>query len=134
MLANARDRPAKASVCVQAPRSLVNPALSSATGVNSQLKPNTVPNWTTTERQTVMNAIDPGLSDLPGPRCRQILDLSGPIPLVDGIPVYPIFGSQLVGGRMGIHAAADVLSANTLVSQLADGLSLDELWLEFSKF
>ena len=70
-----------------------------------------------------MNAIDPGLSDLPGPRCRQILDLSRPIPLVDGIPVYPIFGSQLVGGRMGIHAATDVLSANTLVSQLADRLS-----------
>jgi hypothetical protein len=80
-----------------------------------------------------MNAIDPGLSDLPGPRCRQILDLCRPIPLVDGIPVYPIFGSQLVGGRMGIHAATDVLSANTLVSQLADRLSLDELWLKFSE-
>ena len=57
----------------------------------------------------------------------QTLDLSGSIPLVNGIPVYPIYGSQ----QMGTHTSADVVSAQTLVSQLADGLGLDELWEEF---
>ena len=53
-----------------------------------------------------------------------------PIAFVDGgIPVYPIFGAAT--GSMGIHTSADVISAQTLVSQLADGLGLDELWQEF---
>ncbi len=78
-----------------------------------------------------MNAIAPDLLDLPDPRSRPTLDLTGSNPLIDGVPVYPIFGAT-TGGRMGIHAAGDVISANTLVSQLADGLSLDELWDEFS--
>jgi hypothetical protein len=47
----------------------------------------------------------------------------------DGIPVYPIFGAS----STGIHVAADVISAQTLVSQLADGLGLDELWTEFEE-
>src|SRR6476661_1923715 len=55
------------------------------------------------------------------------LDLSGSIPLVNGIPVYPIYGST----QTGTHTTADVISAQTLVSQLADGLGLDELWEEF---
>ena len=55
------------------------------------------------------------------------LDLSGSIPLVNGIPVYPIYGST----QTGVHTSADVISAQTLVSQLADGLGLDELWDEF---
>ena len=58
---------------------------------------------------------------------QQTLSRSGGILLVNGIPVYPIFGSQ----QTGTHVAADVISAQTLVSQLADGLSLDELWREF---
>ena len=62
----------------------------------------------------------------------RILSEIGGVPLVDGIPVYPIFGAT-APGRMGIHAAGDVISANTLVSQLADGLSLDELGDEFSE-
>jgi hypothetical protein len=72
--------------------------------------------------------------DLSGaPPNRPVLDLSGEFPLIDGIPVYPIYGATAPVGRMGIHAAADIVSANTLVSQLADGLSLDELWEEFSE-
>lgn len=47
--------------------------------------------------------------------------------LYNGIPVYPIFGST----QTGTHTSADVISAQTLVSQLADGLGLDELWDEF---
>jgi hypothetical protein len=47
----------------------------------------------------------------------------GGFPLVDGIPIYPIWGAS-----SGIHVAADVISAQTLVSQLADGLGLNELW------
>src|SRR6476659_2149563 len=47
-------------------------------------------------------------------------------PTVDGVPVYPIWGAS-----SGIHTSADVISAQTLVSQLADGLGLDELWSEF---
>jgi hypothetical protein len=48
-------------------------------------------------------------------------------PLVDGIPVFPIYGAA-----SGIHTSADVISAQTLVSQTADELSLDELWEEFT--
>jgi hypothetical protein len=58
------------------------------------------------------------------------LDLSGPIPLIDGVPVYPIYGATAPVGRMGIHAAGDIISAQTLVSQTADGVSLDALWEE----
>ena len=61
------------------------------------------------------------------------LDLSGPVPLVDGVPVYPTYGATAPGGRMGTHTSADVISAQTLVSQLADRLSLDELWSEFEE-
>jgi hypothetical protein len=61
---------------------------------------------------------------------KQVYAKIGGLPTINGIPVYPIFGAT-ASGRMGIHSAADVISANTLVSQLADGLSLDELWEEF---
>jgi hypothetical protein len=67
-----------------------------------------------------MNAIAPDLLDLPYPRSRPTVVLTGSNPLIGGVPVYPIFGAT-TGGRMGIHAAGDVISANTLVSQLADG-------------
>ena len=33
--------------------------------------------------------------------------------------------------QTGTHTSADVITAQTLVSQLADGLGLDELWEEF---
>ena len=55
-----------------------------------------------------------------------VLSKIGGVPTIDGVPVYPIFGATT-----GIHSAADVISAQTLVSQLADGLGLDELWEEF---
>jgi hypothetical protein len=55
-----------------------------------------------------------------------VLSKIGGVPTIDGVPVYPIFGATTA-----IHSAADVVSAQTLVSQLADGLGLDELWEEF---
>jgi hypothetical protein len=51
----------------------------------------------------------------------QTLDFTGPVPLIDGIPVYPIFGSAQ--GNYGISNVSDVL-----VSRLRDGTDLNEVW------
>ena len=49
----------------------------------------------------------------------QTLDLTGPVPLIDGIPVYPIFGST--APSYGISHSGDVL-----VSRLRDGVDLQK--------
>jgi hypothetical protein len=53
------------------------------------------------------------------------LDLSGSIPLVNGIPVFPIFGAT---ANYGITHSGDVL-----VSRLRDGTDLNEVWDEISE-
>ena len=51
---------------------------------------------------------------------RSRLDMTAEFPLIDGIPVFPIFGSDTAGGY---HTVGDVL-----VSHTADGVPLDKLW------
>lgn len=48
------------------------------------------------------------------------LDMSHEFAMIDGVPVYPIFGSEIAGG---VHTAGDVL-----VDRTADGVPLDTLW------
>jgi hypothetical protein len=76
-----------------------------------------------------MNTIDfaPDLPDSP-PR----VDLSGPVPTIDGVPVWPIFGATAPMGRHGILSSGDVIGPrNLLLSSLADGFDLSTLWTEF---
>ena len=117
---------------MQTPRSLEVPAFSSAAGVNSQLKPNS-PNCTPTERQTAMNASLDFTPDLPDPRSRPTLDLSGPVPTIDGVPVWPIFGATSPAARYGTMSTGDILDSQVLVSKTVDGIDLGSLWDEFSK-
>ncbi|MFA5710190.1 hypothetical protein [Mycolicibacterium sp.] len=51
---------------------------------------------------------------------RSHLAFSHGLPVIDGIPVFPIFGSDRQGGY---HTAGDVL-----VDRTADGVPLDRLW------
>jgi len=48
------------------------------------------------------------------------LDMSHDFAMIGGVPVYPIFGSEIAGG---VHTAGDVL-----VDRTADGVPLDTLW------
>lgn len=49
-----------------------------------------------------------------------IADLADSFPLINGIPVYPIFGSEVRGG---INTAGDALAVRT-----ADGVPLQKIW------
>lgn len=51
---------------------------------------------------------------------RSQLAFSEGVPVINGIPVFPIFGSDIAGGY---HTQGDVL-----VSHTADGVPLDKLW------
>lgn len=51
-----------------------------------------------------------------------ILDFAD-FPLLDGVPVPPIFGGE--GGQMGIVPAGDALATHT-----ADGVDLNTIWAE----
>jgi hypothetical protein len=54
----------------------------------------------------------------------------GGVPYIDGIPVYPIYGSA---GPHGILSSGDTISArNLLASSLGDGFDLTTLWEEFN--
>ena len=58
----------------------------------------------------------------------------GGLPTIDGIPVFPIFGSAGPGpGRMGIHSSGDIISTASLVTQTADGLDLNTLFEELTE-
>ena len=44
------------------------------------------------------------------------------VPLIDGVPVFPIFGSDVTSGQGGYHTAGD------LVTVTNDGIDLNALW------
>lgn len=62
-----------------------------------------------------------------------MLDLSGPVPTLDGIAVGPIFGATSPAARYGIMSTGDILDSQVLVSKTADGVDLGSLWDEFSE-
>jgi hypothetical protein len=70
--------------------------------------------------------------DLPAPDPPQVLDLSGPVPTIDGVPVWPIFGATSPAARYGTMSTRDILDSQVLVSKTADGVDLGSLWDEFS--
>jgi hypothetical protein len=53
------------------------------------------------------------------------LDFSGEFPLVNGIPVYPIYGSTVPVSQYGVNTVGDVL-----VNHLADGTDINEVWAD----
>lgn len=57
-----------------------------------------------------------------------IAELVDTFPLINGIPVYPIFGSEIAGGY---HTAGDDI--NALVRATADGVSLTQLWEDYNE-
>jgi hypothetical protein len=57
-----------------------------------------------TEYQFQNNRTDPAMNTIP------VLSKIGGVPTIEGVPVYPIFGATT-----GIHSAADVVSAQTLM-------------------
>ena len=57
-----------------------------------------------TEYQFQNNRTDPAMNTIP------VLFKIGGVPTTEGVPVYPIFGATT-----GIHSAADVVSAQTLM-------------------
>uniref|UniRef100_A0A5Q5CJB2 Uncharacterized protein n=1 Tax=Mycobacterium sp. (strain JLS) TaxID=164757 RepID=A0A5Q5CJB2_MYCSJ len=48
------------------------------------------------------------------------------MPIIDGIPVGPIFGGQIPSGQGGIFPAADAL-----VDRTSDGYSINDIWSDF---
>ncbi len=56
-----------------------------------------------------------------------IAELVDTFPMINGIPVYPIYGSEIAGGY---HTAGDDI--NALVRATSDGYSLTQLWEDYA--